>query len=153
MARGMAAGEPIISQANTPEFEEGHARTFGESKVQRGRWVWDEAQGKLVSAEEYQPPERAVDAPILAGRFYENVCAVDGTDIGSRRKRNDYMKAHGYADTSDYKGVWEKAAKEREAIRNGTHEPTRQARIEALREARDRCIAGYKPRLPNGEPE
>lgn len=47
-------------------------------------------------------PELAANAPILAGRFYENTAATDGTDIGSRRKHRDYMKAKGWTTSSDY---------------------------------------------------
>ncbi len=106
MARGMAAGEQIVSQANSKAFEDGYSRIYGDRKPQRGRWVWDEAAGRLVSAEDYQPPVRAVDAPIMAGRFYENTRATDGADIGSRAKHRAYMKAMGVAPASDYSQGW-----------------------------------------------
>jgi hypothetical protein len=62
-----------------------------------------------------QAPERlAKDAPIMAGRFYENTAATDGTDIGSRRKHREYMKARGLTTMDDYRGTWKQAAKERE---------------------------------------
>lgn len=102
MARGTVVGEGVVSQASTEEFREGYERTFGDKKAERGRWVYDEAQQKLVRAEEYQAPERAVDAPILAGRFYEGVKAVDGEDIGSRAKHRDYMRRHGVTSFSDF---------------------------------------------------
>lgn len=106
MPRGTVADEPIVSMANSDAFRDGYERTFGDRKPQRGRWVWDAAQGKLVNASEYVAPSRAVDAPILSGRFYENVCATDGADIGSRSKRNEYMRARGLADASDYSPGW-----------------------------------------------
>jgi len=88
-------------------YEEQADRIFGtERKAQRGRWFWDEEQQRLVSADEYQPPERAVDAPILSGRFYEGAKTVDGEDIGSRRKHQQYMKDHGLASGSDYPPSW-----------------------------------------------
>jgi hypothetical protein len=102
MARGMVVGEAIVSQANSEDFRSGYERTFGDRKPQRGRWVWDEAQGQLVPADEYRAPERAVDAPILAGRFYENTCATDGSDIGSRQKHRAYMKDRGLAPADDF---------------------------------------------------
>ena len=117
MARGTVVGEPIVSQARTKEFEEGYDRVFGpDRKPVRGKWVWDEAQQKLVSAEDYVPPEHATNAPILAGRFYENTSATDGTDIGSRTKHREYMKAHGLTTADDFgPGYYSRIKKEREA--------------------------------------
>jgi hypothetical protein len=113
MARGMVVGEAITSQANTQEFSEGYERTFGDRKPQRGRWVWDAAQGKLVSADEYQAPERAVDAPILSGRFYENTSTTDGVDIGSRQKHRAYMRDRGLAPADDFSpGYYERVRKQ-----------------------------------------
>lgn len=123
MARGMAAGEPIVSQALTKEFEEGYERTFGaDRKVVRGRWIWDERQGKLVSAEEYQNPEMAQFAPIVMDRHYENTSASDGTDIGSRRKHKAYMKAHGLTTADDFSRSWSNSERERQAIRKGEND-------------------------------
>lgn len=38
---------------------------------------------------------------------------VDGSDIGSRAKRREHMRAHGLVDADDYKGQWQQQAKER----------------------------------------
>ena len=120
MARGLANGERIVSQARTREFDEGYDRVFGpDRKPTRGRWVWDEAQGRLVSAEEYRSGPKALHAPILMDRFYENVAATDGTDIGSRRRHREYMKAHNLTTADDFKGVWAKQAERREAVKQG----------------------------------
>lgn len=83
----------------------------------------------FVSSEEVGDIEvkRAVDAPILAGRFYENVAAQDGTDIGSRKKHREYMKANGLTITSDFTETWAKARQEREAVQRGTHNGERKA--------------------------
>lgn len=107
MARGMVVGEQIVSQAQTKEFDEGYERVFGKGrKPVRGRWVWDEAQQKLVSADEYVPPARALDAPVMSGRFYENTKTTDGVDIGSRSKHQAYMRERGLAPASDYSPSW-----------------------------------------------
>lgn len=113
MARGMVVGEQIVSQAQTKAFDEGYERVFGDRKPQRGRWVWDEKAGKLVSADEYVPPERAVDAPILSGRFYENTSTTDGVDIGSRQKHRAYMRDRGLAPADDFSpGYYERVRKQ-----------------------------------------
>lgn len=116
MARGTVNGEPVVSQANNDAYREGYTRALGDRPVQRGKWVWDEAQQKLVRAEDYCPPERAVNAPILVDRFYEGVKATDGTDIGSRRKHRAYMKAHGLTTADDFgPGYFTRIKREREA--------------------------------------
>ena len=105
MARGMANGEPIVSQAQTEEYDEGYERTFGKGrKAQRGRWVYDKAQHKLVPADEYQSPEEeyAINSGIMVDRFYEGQKAPDGTDIGSRKKHRAYMKAKGLTTMDDF---------------------------------------------------
>lgn len=62
-------------------------------------------------------------AHALAGdRHYDGLKATDGTDISTRTKHREYMKANGLTMDSDFKETWAKAAKEREAMRNGTHD-------------------------------
>ena len=102
MARGMVVGEAIVSQANTQEYNDGYERTFGDRKPVRGRWIYDARLGKCVPADEYQPESRALDAPIITDRWYEGQAALDGTDIGSRAKREAYMKAKGLVDANDF---------------------------------------------------
>ena len=84
-------------------------------------WVYRPAHPKanergFVAAEDlgWEQPKDAKNAPIMAGRFYENTAATDGTDIGSRRKHRDYMKAHGLTTADDYTETWKRAEKERE---------------------------------------
>jgi hypothetical protein len=98
----MVNGEGIQSQAATDDYREGHDRIFGDRPIQRGRWIWDEAQQKLVRAEDYVPPAHAVNAPIMVDRFYEGTKSTDGIDIGSRRKHRAYMKDRGLAPADDF---------------------------------------------------
>ena len=63
---------------------------------------------------------RALDAPVLAGRFYENTKSpIDGADIGSRKRHQTYMKDRGLAPSDDFKGVWADRQKERAQIAEG----------------------------------
>jgi hypothetical protein len=80
-----------------------------------------------------QPESLAINAPVLAGRFYENTAATDGADIGSRKRHREYMKRHGLAMESDYRQEWVGAEKERQAIRSGEHD--RKGRKEAVERA------------------
>lgn len=124
MARGMANGEGVVSQAQTKAFDEGYERTFkpSERSKERGRWVWDEKQQKLVRPWEYDfgNTEEARAAPISSGRFYENTSATDGTDIGSRKKHREYMKRNGLCTVDDYtKTIARKQKERREFLETG----------------------------------
>lgn len=81
-------------------------------------------------------PPKALHASIVMDRFYENTCATDGTDIGSRRKHREYMKRHNLAIADDFKGEWAKAAKEREDFfkTGGDHKERREQLARALYE-------------------
>jgi hypothetical protein len=54
----------------------------------------------------------------IIDRWLEGTASpVDGSDIGSRRKRAEHMKIHGLVDADDYKGQWAKDKAERERFR------------------------------------
>lgn len=87
-----------------------------------------------VSLDYQRTAERA---PLFGDSFMDGQRAVDGTDIGSRSKRRAYMAERGLADASDFKGEWDRSAKERAAIRNGTNpDNIRQTLEAALRKQR-----------------
>jgi hypothetical protein len=99
--RGMVAGQPIKTTAQTREFDEGFDRTFGERKPHRGRFRYDPERKECVplDADWDDAPRSTGDL----GKFqYDNLRATDGTDISSRTKRREYMKANGYADPTDF---------------------------------------------------
>lgn len=104
--------------------------------MSRRRWLYTSGGAPLPEpmevSEDYVPPD-SEKAPVFTDRYMEGVKAPDGTDIGSRAKRRAYMQANGLADADDYKGVWAKAAKEREAFFSGQHDT--QARREAVAQA------------------
>lgn len=123
--RGIAAGERPVSQANTKEYNEHFEEVFEAEKLAReqrfGKWVFDPVQKRVVRPEE-MPDRRALDAPVLAGRFYENLRMPDGRSVESRRQYNNYLRETGTTNASDYglgeKGIkegstWDKAAKDR----------------------------------------
>lgn len=121
----MSTGADAKTMPQTAEFDEGYERTFGKDrKPVRGRWIWDAAQQKLVNVDEYVPPETALNAPIMVDRFMEGHVSQDGVDIGSRRKRKDYMRATGVTDASDYNpGHADRVKKARdEKVTKSTHE-------------------------------
>jgi len=112
----------------TDGFRAQHEAVFGESKPQRGRWIWDRERRALVPASEYRAPEAADTfgrVAVVTDLYMDGTRATDGTDIGSRRKRRDYMRQNGLADASDYAGVWARAEQDRARFLSGGGDGTR----------------------------
>lgn len=85
----------------------------------RRRWVYTMGGNPLPEPVEvtvdFQSRHERNGTCFMVDRFMEGDRATDGTDIGSRSKRRDYMRAHGLADAGDYTNVWERARAEKEA--------------------------------------
>jgi hypothetical protein len=81
----------------------------------RRRFVWSKEADALVEVSpDYEQPGRLnADGTLWNDRHYDGLKASDGTDISSRTKHREYMKANGLTTIDDFKGVWENAAKER----------------------------------------
>jgi hypothetical protein len=79
-----------------------------------------------VGADFQATPERNGNL-IQCDRFMDGDRAPDGTDIGSRQKRRDWMKATGSADYSDFTNHLQRAAAERAAPPKGVRESMRAA--------------------------
>lgn len=93
-----------------------------------------EVEAVEVSADYQRHAERA---PLFGDSYMDGTRSpIDGTDIGSRTKRREHMRLHGLVDADDYKGTWEQAAKQREAIRTGAID--RNERREAIGRALER---------------
>lgn len=99
----------------------------------RRRWVYTEGGRPLP-----QPVEVGgdyEDAPRTAAHrvdlYMDGVRATDGTDIGSKAKRREYMKRNNLADADDFKGTWAKAAEDRARF-YGAKGHDRAARREAI---------------------
>lgn len=76
----------------------------------------------------------------MVDRFMEGERAPDGTDIGSRTKRRDYMRANGLADAGDYTQKHQKDAQRRAEYFQGKHTNAHmgEAIARALSEGRSR---------------
>lgn len=129
--KGMVAGQPIQTGAQTKEFDEGYERTFGErKKPQRGRWVWSAEEGCLVQVGgDWEPTEPKQPLRVDVS-YMDGLRTSDGVDISSKAKRREYMHRKGLADSSDFTEHWQKAAKERERALSG--ESTSKERKEIL---------------------
>lgn len=79
-----------------------------------GRPILDPVTGELTPLEvsvDFQGT-RGLTAPVT-DLYMDGTAATDGTDIGSRRKREEYKRTRGLIDADDLKGTWERAAQER----------------------------------------
>lgn len=140
--RGTVIGEQVHSQAATEDFRKGYDAAFGaDKKPQRGKWVYDERQQKLVPADEYVPPHSEDDAAfhVVSDRYMEGVHATDGTDIGSRAKRRAYMQENGLADYDDFSPAY------REGVKKDFERQQDRERHQALK----RAIYEHKERARN----
>lgn len=83
----------------------------------RRRWIQDRVTGELIEVTPDHQPELRTDSGALWGdRNYDGARAPDGTDISSRTKHRDYMRATGLTTTDDFKETWAKAKQERERL-------------------------------------
>lgn len=72
-------------------------------------------------SEDYHGGDGRSGALLMVDRHMEGERAPDGTDIGSRTKRRDYMRANGLADASDYTQQHQRDAQRRAEYFQGKH--------------------------------
>lgn len=81
----------------------------------RRRWIQDRHTGELIEVTADHQAELRTDSGALWGdRSYDGLRAPDGTDISSRTKHREYMKATGLTTADDFKQTWETARVQRE---------------------------------------
>lgn len=74
--------------------------------MSRRRWLY--TQGGKPLPEPVEVTSDYVDTssermPLFTDRYLEGARATDGTDVGSRRKRREYMLRNDVTDASDYR--------------------------------------------------
>ena len=74
---------------------------------------------------DYEPPHDA-RAPLFTDRYLEGERAPDGTDISTRRRRDEYMKREGLAMASDYRNHLREAKERRAEFFRGNTGQTKQ---------------------------
>lgn len=81
----------------------------------RRRWIQDRHTGELIEVTADHQSEMRTDSGALWGdRSYDGLRAPDGTDISSRTKHRDYMKATGLTTADDFTQTWAQAREQRE---------------------------------------
>lgn len=93
---------------------------------------WVQIAGQLIEVDPttYQPTMPNTDAVLWGDRHYDGMRALDGTDISSRTKHREYMKANNLAMMDDYKNTWATSEKRRTEYRSGQHGACRRQDIE-----------------------
>jgi hypothetical protein len=111
----------------TKEYAEGHARIFKNKRRQPGRYVWDSEKSRMVPLSEYVVKDSNYHAKpmVFTDRYMEGLVTYDTKeDIGTRRKRKEYMERHGLVDPQDSVQMKAKLRNEWGQMLAGTHAPT-----------------------------
>lgn len=66
--------------------------------------------------EDYQAPMRTDSGALWGDRSYDGLRASDGSDISTRTKHREYMKANNLATADDFKQSWAQAREQRERL-------------------------------------
>jgi hypothetical protein len=73
---------------------------------------------ELIEVPEDYQPALATDSGALWGdASYDGMRATDGTDISTRSKHRDYMRANNLTTMDDFKDTWAKAQAQRDHYR------------------------------------
>lgn len=98
----------------------------------RRRWLYTSGgnplPGPVEVSEDFTGREAPTNAGIMTDRWMEGTKAPDGTDIGSRWKRREYMTRAGVADAGDYTQHWQKAAERKAEYVQGRSAPDKELR-------------------------
>jgi len=83
----------------------------------RRRWIQDRNTGELIEVTpDYQSEMRTDSGALWGDRSYDGMRASDGTDISTRTKHREYMKANGLTTADDFNQSWAQAKEQRERL-------------------------------------
>lgn len=143
MARGTANNEPVVSQAQSKSWDDHFDQIQWSGSKERGTWVLDPRSGKLVRPWEYVSSDSQDSARnhVLTDRHYEGTSSpIDGSDIGSRRKRREHMRAHGVIDANE---AHQDGQRNRREFKERLSKDRREALSKTLRQILDMPQARY----------
>lgn len=81
----------------------------------RRRYIQDPKTHELIEVTaDYQAPMRTDSGALWGDRSYDGLTAPDGTDISTRTKHREYMKATGLTTADDFTETWARAKESRE---------------------------------------
>ena len=122
------------------KFKEGYERIFGDKLPEKGCWVFDPEQCKLIPKAEYSRKES--EGPAIIGSMAEFRSPIDGTVITDRGKLRAHNQAHGVTSIDDYganggKEYFARKQTERDSILRGDTSQAKAERIETIKHAMD----------------
>lgn len=83
----------------------------------RRRYIQDRHTGELIEVtSDYQAPLRNDAGALWGDRHYLGARASDGTDISTRSRHREYMRANNLTTVDDFKDTWAKAREQRERL-------------------------------------
>jgi ABC-type branched-subunit amino acid transport system ATPase component len=77
------------SKANSEAYRENYKKIFGDTKVEKGSFIW--VDGEIVSCEEEQKSNSGIT---FIPEMKEGVSPVTGEVISSRRAMKEHCKRH-----------------------------------------------------------
>lgn len=81
----------------------------------RRRYIQDRETGELIEVtQDYQAPLRNDSGVLWGDRGYDGARATDGTDISTRTKHREYMRANNLTTVDDFQDSWAKAQEQRQ---------------------------------------
>jgi hypothetical protein len=82
----------------------------------RRRYIQDRTTGELIEVTaDHREPMRNDAGALWGDRHYDGLKATDGTDISTRSKHRDYMRANNVTMADDFKDTWAEAQAQRDA--------------------------------------
>lgn len=78
---------------NSEAFKSGYEAIFGDKKPERGKFIWDEEQGKFIPASEYVAPVSA--GPAIIPDIQPYISQIDGSVIQSRSRHRTHLRDNG----------------------------------------------------------
>lgn len=113
---------------------------IGEQNVRRRFIQRREAPYDFIEVtESYSPEAPNSDRYLWSDGGYDGLRATDGTDISSRTKHREYMKANGLTTVDDFQKTWDKAAQQRaEYYTEGPRKEVRQDLLKTIEQLQNR---------------
>lgn len=94
--------------------------------MSRRRYIQDPITGELIERDYYTPPSEGHSAYVQGDSIYADLGrATDGAPIDSRTKHREYMRAKGLTVADDFKGQWQRQAKDRADFFTTGKDPSR----------------------------
>lgn len=83
----------------------------------RRRYIQDRTTGELIEVTaDHREPMRNDAGALWGDSSYAGLRATDGTDISTRSKHREYMRANNLTTVDDFQNTWAKAQEQRERL-------------------------------------